>query len=116
MISTSKPRLEKSKEFKEFIFIGTTAIEAPKDCSFHLNLPSNSNYLSNTDLGESFFVTQISGAKNIVRQLRNLNFKPGQKFELVSKTANGSVIVSLNNRLIGMGTEVAQNIVVTLAN
>ena len=119
MIRTLKSVRKRSKafkEFKEFTFIGNTASEASEDYSHQLNLSPNSNYLINTDLGKSLFVTQVCGAKNIVRQLRNLNFKPGQKVKLVSKTVNGSVVVSLNNRLIGMGTEVAQNIVVTLAN
>ena len=119
MVRTSKSRRKKSKAFtafKEFTFIGNTALETPENSSEQLSLHPNSNYLINTDPGKSFFVTQVYGAKNIVRQLRSLNFKPGEKVELISKTANGSVVVSLNNQLIGMGTEVAQNIVVTLAN
>ena len=119
MIRTLKFRsreLKTFKGFKEFTFVGDSASKASETYGEQLNLDPNSEYLINTDPGKSLLVMQICGAKNIVRQLRGLNFRPGQKVELVNKTPNGSVVVSLNNKLIGMGNEIAQNIVVTLAS
>lgn len=118
MVRTLKFKSQKSntlKEFKEFTFIGNTAVETSQTDTDQLNLYPNSNYLINTNPGKSLLVKQIHGAKNIIRQLKNLNFKPGQKVELINKTPNGSVVVSIDNKLIGMGTEIAKNIIVTLA-
>jgi len=111
--SQGRKRLD---DFQDFTFIGNTSLSMPKFYKEQLDKNPNSNFLINTDPGKSLFVTQIYGTNKIVRQLNNLNFKLGQKVKLINKTPNGSVIVSFNNRLIGMGREIAQNIVVTLAN
>lgn len=116
ILKSGAPETKTSKGFKEFTFIGNTTIETPNNCTYQLSLYPNSNYLIDADPGKSLLVMEIGGKKSIVRQLNSLNFKLGQQLELVNKTLNGSVIVNLDDRLIGMGAEIAQNIIVTLAN
>ena len=104
------------RRFQEFIFIGTSSSKSSLDSVEQLHLPSNSKLLSQTPTGNFLMITQILTAKSITRQLQNLHLKPGRKVQLVSRTNNGSVVVRLEEKLIGMGAEIAQKIIVTLAS
>lgn len=102
-----------TKQFQKFIFIGNTGI---KSSSFpkQLGLTPNSNFLNQISVGSFLTITQLHTPRHITSQLRNLQVKPGKTVQLISKTHNGSVVVSSNNRAIGMGAEIAQRIIVTL--
>ncbi len=104
------------REFQEFVFIGNTSAELPAVLGKQLHLPPDSNFLNAASTGNSLLITRMHTAKSITRQLGNLQFKPGKIVKLISRTNNGSVVVSLDNKLIGMGAEIAQKIIVTLAS
>ncbi|MDJ0568601.1 MAG: FeoA family protein [Pleurocapsa sp. MO_192.B19] len=104
------------REFQEFVFIGNTSGELPAVLAKQLHLPPDSNFLNAASTGNSLLITRMHTAKSITRQLGNLQFKPGKIVKLISRTNNGSVVVSLDNKLIGMGAEIAQKIIVTLAS
>ena len=104
------------RQFQEFIFIGTSSSKSSLDLVKQLHLPTNSNLLSQIPQGNSLTITQLHTAKTISRQLENLQLKPGKKVQLVSRTDNGSVVVSLEGKLIGIGANIAQKIIVTLAS
>ena len=114
--TNSQGRLfKKVTKFQKFVFIGNTSIESPSFSSEQLGLTPNSDFLNQVDVGSSLTITQLHTPGNITRQLRDLQFKPGETIQLVSRTANGSVVVSSDNRSIGMGAEIARRIIVTLA-
>jgi len=105
----------KLKQLPKFIFIGnasTTSVDSTKE----RHLPSNRNFLSQIDVGKFSLINQIHVPRNLSRQLKNLRLKPGKIVRLVSKTSNGSVMISINNQLIGIGAEIAQKIIVTLVD
>ena len=104
------------KQFQEFIFIGTSSSKSSLDSVEHLQLPPNSNLLSQTPKVNSLTIAQLHTAKTVTRQLENLQLKPGKEVQLVSRTNSGSVVVSLDEKLIGIGAKIAQKIIVTLAS
>lgn len=104
------------RKFQEFIFIGTSSSKSSADSVEQLHRITDSNLLSRTSPGNSLLITQIPTTKSVSRQLQNLQLKPGKKVQLVSRTNNGSVVVSLDGKLIGIGANIAQQIIVTLAS
>ena len=119
MIDTIEPKLKQSrglKQFEEFIFIGKTSTKLSEATAERVHLSPNSNFLSAASRGNSLLITQIHTAKNITRQLQNLQLKPGTIVKLISKTKSGSVVVSLDRKLIGIGAEIAPKIIVTLVS
>lgn len=105
---------QKLKRFQEFVFVSDSAIELAPESTTQLPLAPNSSFLDRVKIGDIITIQQIYAPRNITRQLRNLKFQPEQKVQLVSRTNNGSVIVNLNNTLIGLGKAIAQRVVVTL--
>lgn len=103
----------KLKQLPKFIFIGNASITSI-DSTKERHLPSNRNFLSQIEVGNFSLIDQIQVPRSLSRQLRNLRLKPGKIVRLVSKTSNGSVMISINNQLIGIGAEIAQKIIVTL--
>ncbi len=114
-ISSSPPQIETKQQFKEFIFIGNCADKSVADVTKQLNLSPNNGLISQAEVGDCLVIQQMQTNKNLIHQLENLNIKPGTRVQLVSKTSNNSVIVSLGNKLVGIGAEIASQIVVTSA-
>ena len=111
-----KRRHFKSKEqFKEFVFIGNISNKSVANTTEQLNLSPNSNFISQATLEDSLLITEVRTNRNITHQLKGLKIKPGVTIELISKTSNGSVVVSLGNKLVGIGAEIARKIVATPA-
>ena len=111
-----KPQpIQKLKRFQEFVFVSDSAIKQGTEPTRQLQLAPNSSWLAEVETGNFINVEQIYAPQNIVRQLQNLKFRPQQKVQLVSKSNTGSVVVNFNNRLVGIGSEIAQRIVVTFA-
>jgi Fe2+ transport system protein FeoA len=104
----------KSKRFQEFVFVSDSAIKLAPVLSDQLQLDLNSRFLDRTEIGDLITIKQIHAPQNIVRQLQNFKLKPNRKVQLVSRTDTGSVVVKLNNSLLGISKEIAQRIVVTL--
>lgn len=104
---------QKSKQFQEFVFVNDSAMKLVPKSFRQLQVNPNSDFLNEAEIGDFIKIKQICTSHDIIRQLQNLKFKPGKIVQLVSKTDNGSVIVNLNNTLLGIGAEIAQRIVVT---
>lgn len=98
------------KQFQKFVFIGNTAADSQVDLTEQLNLYPNSSLLSQANV-ESLSLAEIHTAENISHQLRSLKIKRGTIVKLVSKTKNGSVMISLDDRLIGIGAKIASKII-----
>lgn len=105
---------QKLQQFQEFVFVSDLSLKLVPKLTTQLQLDPDSGFLNKAKIGDFMTIKQIHVSRNARRQLRNLEFKPEQKVRLVSKTDNGSVIVNLNNTLLGIGKEIAQRIVVTL--
>lgn len=114
VINFKHQKLHKSKRFQEFVFVSDSAIKLTPVLSDRLQLDPNSSFLDRAKIGDLITIKQIHAPQNIVRQLRNFQLKPNKKVQLVNRTDTGSVVVKLNNSLIGISKEIAQRIVVTL--
>lgn len=112
-INLKHQQSKKKKQFKEFVFIGNTFDNSVSNTTEQLNLSPNSELVSHASVEDSLLITQIDTAENISHQLKDLDIKPGAVVKLVSKTSTGSVILGLGNRLIGIGAEIARQIVAT---
>ena len=108
-------QVNKKQQFQELIFIGNSSTNSVSNVTKILNLSSNSQVISQATVEDSLLITEVHVAKDISHQLKNFNIKPGVTIKLVSKTNNGSVVVSLGNKLIGVGAEIANKIVATTA-
>ena len=108
-------RINKKQQFQELIFIGNTSNNSVTFDTKPLNLSPNSRTIDRATVEDSLLITEVYAAKDISHQLKNLKIKPGAKVKLVSKTSNGSVVISLGNKLIGVGAEIANKIVATTA-
>ena len=114
-LDTKNTTTSSPKHFQEFIFVGNCSSKSVTYVTEQLHLPPNSKTVSQAAIEENLLITQMHTVNNITRQLKNLDLKPGAMVKLVSKTNNGSVVVSLGDKLIGMGAEVAHKIVATSA-
>ncbi|MDJ0590912.1 MAG: FeoA family protein [Pleurocapsa sp. MO_226.B13] len=109
-------RSPKIKQFRELIFIGNCSTKSKIESLEQLHLTPNNNLLSQANLGDSLLIIQMHTARSITHQLKNLQIEPGVVVEVVSKSDRGSVIISLDRQLIGIGAEPARKIVVTSTN
>ena len=105
----------KRKQFKKFVFVSSNSVDSSSNTTKQPRQNPN-NLLSQVQIGSSIAIKEIYASKNITRQLNNLGLKSGIIVELISKTSNGSVVVSLKDASIGIGTEIARQIIVTATN
>ena len=106
----------KLKRFKKFVFVSSNAVDSASNLTEQLHLNSNNSFLSQAQTGSSIVIEKIYASPSILRQLNNLGLKSGKISQVISKTSNGSVVLDLKNSSIGIGTEIAQQIVVTATN
>ncbi len=106
----------KLKQLPKFIFIGNASTTSALDSTKELNLPANRNFLNQINVGNCVIINQIHVPRNLTRQLKHLRLELGTMVQLVSKTSNGSVVININDELIGIGAEIAQKIIVTLVD
>lgn len=102
-------------QFQEFTFIGKTSGNLPLKSAKQLHLNANNNFLSEAKIKNFWQITQIHTSKSLLQQLKALGIELGAVIELVTKSDRGSAVVSCQGKLIGIGGEIAHNIVVTLA-
>ena len=115
VINFKYPQLKRKKRFKEFIFIGNSS-DSVSDATEQLHLYPDSELVSQARVEDSLVITQVHTSEKIAHQLKNFKIEPGAIVKLVSKTDNGSVILSFRNKLIGIGADIASKIIATPAN
>lgn len=107
----------KRKRFQNFVFINDSALGSEPKLEQQLHsYPDSQLLLSQAQVGCLVTICQINAPQNIVSQLNNLQFEYHQKIEVVSKTKKESVVIDLQGKLIGLGAEIAQQIVVSVVN
>lgn len=109
-------KLPRLREFQEFIFIGNSSAQPLVAHSEQLHDTPNNQCLNTSSTGSFLLIAQIHTPKQITRQLSRLKLKRGKTVQLISKTKNGSVVISYNDKLIGIGATIAQKIMVTSAS
>ncbi|MGD1919113.1 MAG: FeoA domain-containing protein [Pleurocapsa sp.] len=114
-INLKHRHLSGRKQFKKLVFIGNISDKSVVRATKQLNLSPNSDFISQATVENSLLITEVHTDENIANQLKELKIKPGVTLELVSKTNNGSVVVSLGNKLVGIGAEIARKIVAVSA-
>ncbi len=90
------------------------------DSGDELNQNSSvSNFLESDDIiplsqvraGDIVLIVKLMDI-DCVEDLRNMGFLPGKQIQVISRTTTGSVIVLLQNQRIGLGKDMAKNILV----
>lgn len=92
-----------------FIFISgeenSITKEVISDSSFVL--------LSSRNIGDRLAIAQIRCREDLKKRLAELGFAIGSNIEIISRTARGSVIVQTQNKKVGLGAVLANNILAT---
>ena len=114
-LNLKRPHSINKRKFQEFVFVGNISDKSVADATRQLILSPNSGAISQAKVEDFFLIKEVHTDKNTARQLKELKIKPGVTIELVSKTSNGSVVVSVGDKLIGIGAEIARKIVATPA-
>ena len=104
------------KQFKKFVFVGSNSVDFSADPNKQLRLNSNNSFLHQVPIGSSIAIKEIYASKNVTRQLSKLGLKSGKIVRVINKTSNDSVVIGLKDSSIGIGTEIARQIVVTATN
>ena len=106
----------KLKRFKKFVFVGSNSVDFSADPNKQLRQNPNNSFLDRVKIGSSIAIEEIHTSKDITRQLNNLGLESGKIVRVISKTSNDSVVIGLKDSSIGIGTEIARQIVVTAIN
>lgn len=69
--------------------------------------------LSSTQVGDRLIIAQILSGKGMMRQLSKNGLILGVEVRVISKTASGSIIVSIGDRQVGLGAGMANKVMVT---
>lgn len=104
------------KHFRKFVFINDSSLKSAPNLTRQLQQTPNSNLLSQAQVGSWLKINQIYAPQTIISQLENLQFKPEERVQLVSRTQKSSVIVDIKGSLIAIGAEIAQKIVVNIVS
>ena len=106
----------KLKQFKKFVFVGSNSVDSASNTTMQLRQNPNNSFLHQAQIGSSIAIAEIYTSKDVTRQLKNLGLKSGKIVKVISKTSNDSVVIGLKGSSIGIGTEIARQIVVTATN
>lgn len=106
------------EQLLKFIFVGGNTSKLKPNQAITNALALNSNYilLSNVQVNDWVAIAKIDTDRNTRNYLKQLGLKSGIIVKIISKTANKSVIVAIEDRHIGLGAKIAQQVIVTLAN
>lgn len=99
----NSPESGKWSEFK--FFCG-----APSQ-RFNLNTRNDLISLSETEVGDIVCIGEIQPI-DCIDYLLNMGFTVGTELHVVSKSRSGSVVVNLNDKCLGLGTDMARSIFV----
>ena len=108
----------------KFTFVGGTSQKRGEDRSqakfvtesISNNLTNKPAFpLSTTQVGDLVIIQQIQSEENMIHCLNNMGLTLGAEVLVTSKTTSGSIIVSLQGKQIGLGAEMANQVMATFA-
>ncbi len=70
--------------------------------------------LSSTQIGDRVVLAQILSGQNMAHHLRKMGLTLGSEVQVISKTRSGSVIICIQDEQIGLGSGMANQVMVTL--
>ena len=108
-------RTPKTNQFRKFDYVGNSAVKDSLNTIEQQHLNSNHHLLSQMNIGDFINIERICVSGQISRQLANLQMKMGKTIRLIDKTKHDSVLVELGDRLVGFNSQIARQIIVTLA-
>lgn len=94
----------------KFTYISTTNSYSDRHCPNNLEVSLDRYPLSSAKIGYWVAIDQIP--KHISYLFQDLKLIPGQEVEIISRTVNGSVIIRIGEEQIGLGAEIANQILV----
>ena len=100
-----------TKQFRKFDYVGNSLIKDSLN-SIEQHLKPDCHLLSQMNIGDFLSVERICVDRQISRQLSSLQFKTGKTIRLIDKTNHDSVLVELGDRLIGLNSQIARQIIV----
>ncbi|MEL6495566.1 MAG: ferrous iron transport protein A [Cyanobacteria bacterium J06623_7] len=113
--SKLKQRLpDRPQQFQEFVFVSESATQLTTNSTVRQQLAQNEIYLHQVGVGKTVKVKQIQTSVDTLRQLKNFNFQVNARVQVLSRTDNGSVIVTGDHISLGISHEIAPKIVVSL--
>ncbi len=115
-IEFKQPQPSGIRHFRKFVFINDSSLKSAPNLTRQLHQTPNSNLLSQAQVGSWLTINHIYAPQPIISQLENLQFKPEERVQLVSKTRKSSVVVDIKGKLIAIGAEIAQKIVVNIVD
>jgi Fe2+ transport system protein FeoA len=105
-----------AKNFQKNSWQGFTFLCATVQSPICVDEPGHSSlYLSQTKVGDRLQITKIC-CSQCVSELAHQGLASGSKVEVASVTPNGSIIVTLGDKNIGLGAAIAHQILVTHLN
>ncbi len=103
----------------EFTFVGETPTKQDKQrnrAQFSPKLTQSELFpLSTTQVGDRLVITQIMNGKRMISHLNDMGLTVGSEVKVISKTTSGSVIIRVQDKEIGLGTAMADRIMVAFA-
>ncbi|MDJ0673835.1 MAG: FeoA family protein [Calothrix sp. MO_167.B42] len=100
----------------EFTFVGETPTKPNKRGNNQGELGMQQVFpLSTTKVGDRLVITQIQSGRSMVYRLNNMGLTVGCEVQVISKTTSGSVIIRIQDKEIGLGTAMADRVMVAFA-
>lgn len=108
-----KQKSQNPKQFQSLVFVGgREKQDFPRQ---NLKLPSPDHcFLCDIQIDDIVAIAQVKTAKNIQKHLSQLGLRPNTEIKIASKTLTDSVIIAIDDRHIGLGSTITQEIIVRL--
>ena len=113
--SNEKQRHRRGKGW-EFTFIGETPTKPDRQGNSCSQLGMQQVFtLSSSQVGDRVVIQQIQTEKSMLHRLNSMGLTLGSEGEVISKTTGGSVIICIQGEEIGLGTAMADRVMLTFA-
>ncbi|OKH24296.1 FeoA family protein [Chroogloeocystis siderophila] len=92
-------------------FGGTDTYQEQSSIAPHAN--QTSFPLTMANVGDRVWIVELMGEGGFARRLMDMGLTLGCELQIVSRTSSGSVVVGIQDNRIGLGAEMARQVIVT---
>ena len=92
-------------------FGGTDTHKVQSSIAPHTN--QTSFPLTMANVGDRVWIVELNGEDGFARRLMDMGLTLGCELQIVSRTSSGSVVVGIQDNRIGLGAEMARQVIVT---
>ena len=103
---------EKSQAWNFTYFGGTVSKQGSKKSQAHF-VSEKIFPLSTTQVGDRVVIQDIQSENDMLHYLSKMSFIVGSEVQVTSKTTSGSIVVSIQDKQIGLGAGMAEHVMVT---